>query len=81
MTLDGSIIEKYLRRKVNQLMMKQILQMNLLMREGQAKATQNLQLCHICPGYQKKKTVAFLNQRSIDRSSMQNLEPNKFPNP
>ena len=81
MTQDGSIVEKYLSRKVNQLMMKQILQMNLLLREEEAKAAQNLQFCHLYPGYQKKETVGFLNQRSIEGSCLQNIEHNKFQNP
>ena len=81
MTPDGSIVEKYLSRKVNQLMMKQILQMNILLREEEAKAAQNLQLCHLYPGDQKKETVGFLNQRFIEGNCLQNLEHNKIQNP
>ena len=79
MSLDGSIVDKYLNRKVNHLMMKQILQMNLLPGEEEAKAAQNLQPFHLCPRYQKKEAVGFLNLRSIDGNSLQNLEHNKYP--
>ena len=74
MTPDGSIVEKYLSRKVNQLMMKQILQMNLILKEEVAKAARKSKLYHLNPRYQKKETVGFLNQRFIEGNCLQNLE-------